>query len=67
MIEIELNPDFIDDERFFEGASGQIKEDRLTGLVIFLDQFPLYGQIRKWLSTHLCNLNYVALSLVFIG
>ena len=49
MIEIEFNPDFIENERFFEGTSGQIKEDRLT-TVTFLDQFPLYSHIRQRLS-----------------
>ena len=52
MIEIDFNPDFIDDERFFEGTSGQFKESRFAGLSIFLDQFPLYSQIRQWFSTH---------------
>ena len=67
MIEIEFNPDFIDNERFFEGTSGQLKEDRLTGLVIFLDQFPLYHQIRQWLSTHIGYESDVALTPVVIG
>ena len=50
MIEIQYNPEFIEDERFFEGTSGQIRDNRLTSLTL-LDQFPLYSQIRQWLST----------------
>ena len=51
-IEIQYNPEFIEDERFFEGTSGQLRENRFAGISIFLDQFPLYSQIRQWFSTH---------------